>query len=90
RARTIEAVSGLVNLVMLPMWLLSGVFFSSERFPDAAQPYIRALPLTALNDALRGVMNEGKGLAAVAPQLAVLMVWGVVSFVIALKIFRWK
>ena len=90
RARTIEAVSGLVNLVMLPMWLLSGVFFSSERFPDAAQPYIHALPLTALNDALRAVMNEGKGLADVAPQIAILMIWGVVSFAIALKIFRWK
>ena len=90
RARTIEGVSGLVNFVMLPMWLLSGVFFSSERFPDAAQPYIRALPLTALNDALRGVMNEGKGVAAVAPQLAVLVIWGVVSFLVALKIFRWK
>jgi ABC-2 type transport system permease protein len=90
RARTIEAVSGLVNFVMLPMWVLSGVFFSSERFPDAAQPYIRALPLTALIDALRAVMNEGKGLMAVAPQLAVLLIWGVVSFLIALKIFRWK
>ena len=63
RARTIEAVSGLMNLVMLPMWVLSGVFFASSNFPDVMQPFIRALPLTALNDGLRAVMNEGAGLA---------------------------
>ncbi|MCM2314967.1 MAG: ABC transporter permease [Thermoanaerobaculia bacterium] len=90
RAETIEAVNGLMNLVMLPMWLLSGVFFSADRFPDAAQPFIRALPLTALNDALREVMIEGAGLLAVLPELANLTIWCIVSFVVALKIFRWK
>jgi ABC transporter DrrB family efflux protein len=90
RVNTIEGASGLANLTMMPMWLLSGVFFSAERFPDAFQPLIRALPLTALNDALRAVMNEGHGLAQIAPQLAVIAVWGVVSFALALKIFRWK
>ena len=90
RAKTLEAASGLMNLVMVPMWLLSGVFFSSERFPNAAQPFIKALPLTALNDALRGVMLEGRSLAAIGGQLAVLAVWGVVSFVLALRIFRWQ
>ena len=90
RARTIEAVSGLMNLVMLPMWVLSGVFFSYERFPDAAKPFIRALPLTALNDALRGVMNDGSTLLELTPQLAVLTVWAVVSSVVGLKIFRWQ
>jgi ABC-2 type transport system permease protein len=90
RARTIEAVSGLMNVVMMPMWLCSGVFFSYERFPDAAKPYIRALPLTALNDALRGVMTEGLSAARVAPQLAVMLAWGVVSFLVGLKIFRWQ
>jgi ABC-2 type transport system permease protein len=90
RVRTIEGVSGLANLVMMPMWLLSGVFFSTERFPDVVQPLIRALPLTALNEALRGIMNEGQGLAEVAPQLAILVAWGLVSFAVALKIFRWK
>src|SRR3989441_1472583 len=62
RARTIEAVSGLMNLVMLPMWILSGTFFSYARFPDAMQPFVKALPLTALNDALRAVMIDGTGL----------------------------
>jgi ABC transporter DrrB family efflux protein len=90
RVSTVEGASGLANLTMMPMWLLSGVFFSSERFPDAFQPIIRALPLTALNDALRAVMNEGHGLAQIAPQLGILAAWGIVSFAIALKIFRWK
>ncbi len=90
RARTLEAASGLMNLVMVPMWLLSGVFFSSERFPAAAQPFIRALPLTALNDALRAVMLEGSGLAAVSGELAIMAAWGLISFGIALWIFRWQ
>ncbi len=90
RARTLEAASGLMNLVMVPMWLLSGVFFSSERFPKAAQPVIQALPLTALNNALRGVMLEGQTLAGIAGELAIMAAWGVVSFAVALRIFRWQ
>ncbi|MFL6293039.1 MAG: ABC transporter permease [Thermoanaerobaculia bacterium] len=90
RVRTIEGASGLANLVMMPMWLLSGVFFSTERFPDVAQPLIRALPLTALNEALRGIMNEGHGLVDIAPQIGIIAAWGLVSFAVALKIFRWK
>ena len=90
RARTIEAVSGLANLIMLPMWVFSGVFFSYERFPDAAKPFIRALPLTALNDALRGVMNDGLTLAQIAPQMLVLIAYALVASVLGLKIFRWQ
>jgi len=90
RVRTIEAVSGLMNLVMLPMWVLSGVFFASTNFPDTMQPFIQWLPLTALNDALRAVINEGLSLAAVVPQMAILATWGVVSFVLSLKLFRWQ
>jgi ABC-2 type transport system permease protein len=90
RARTIEAVSGLMNVVMLPMWLLSGVFFSSAHFPAVAQPFIKALPLTALNDALRAVMLEGGGLARVSGPAAVLTAWGLGAFVVAVKIFRWR
>jgi ABC-type multidrug transport system permease subunit len=90
RAKTLEAASGLMNLVMVPMWLLSGVFFSADRFPNAAQPLIRALPLTALNDALRAVMLEGKGPAAIAVPGVILAAWGVTSFAVALKIFRWQ
>lgn len=89
RAKTLETVSGLMNLVMLPMWVLSGIFFSRERFPDFLQPVIRLLPLTALNDALRGVMLEGTGLFSLAHETIVLAVWGVVSFVVSLRFFRW-
>lgn len=90
RTRTIEGVSGLMNLVMLPMWLLSGTFFSASRFPDFAQPFIQALPLTALNDALRAVMNEGASLASNWARLAVMLVWATVSFAVALRLFRWQ
>lgn len=90
RAQTIEGVSGLMNLVMLPMWIFSGVFFSASRFPDALQPFIQALPLTAVNDALRATMLEGAGWMRLAPELAIIGCWLVVSFVIALRVFRWR
>ena len=90
RARTIEAASGLMNFTMMPMWVLSGVFFSSERFPDVVQPLIKALPLTALNDALRATMLQSAGLVQIAPQLGVLVAWALVCFPIALKLFRWR
>ncbi len=90
RATTLEAVSGLMNLVMMPMWICSGVFFSYERFPEAVKPLIRALPLTALTDALRMVMNDGFSAAALMPEILNLLVWTVVSFVVGLRIFRWS
>lgn len=90
RARTIEAVSGLMNLIMMPMWLCSGVFFSYERFPDSVKPIIRLLPLTLLNDALRAVINDAAGLTQIASKLALLAVWGFVTFMIGLKVFRWQ
>ena len=74
---------------MLPMWVVSGVFFSSAHFPAATQPFIHALPLTALNDALRAVMLDGASLAAVGGELAILAAWAAVCFAIALKMFRW-
>jgi ABC-2 type transport system permease protein len=90
RPKTIEGVSGMMNLVMLPMWLLSGTFFSYSRFPDFLQPVIKALPLTALNDAMRSVMNDGATLSSNWVAVLVLAGWGLVSFVVALKIFRWQ
>lgn len=90
RPRTIEGVSGIMNLVMVPMWVFSGIFFSTERFPAAMQPFVQALPLTALNDALRGVMLEGTGLVPLLPELGILAAWGTVSFLLALKYFRWQ
>ena len=90
RPRTIEGVSGIMNLVMVPMWILSGIFFSTERFPAGMQPFVQALPLTALNDALRGVMLEGTALLQLLPELLLLTAWGMVSFLLALKFFRWQ
>ena len=90
RPRTIEGVSGVMNLVMVPMWIFSGIFFSTERFPATMQPFVQALPLTALIDALRGVMLEGTGLGALLPEIVVLAAWGAISFALALKFFRWQ
>lgn len=90
RPTTIEGVSGLMNFIMLPMWLLSGTFFSSERFPQILQPFIQALPLTALNNLLRALMNEGASLSSNWIPIAILLAWCLISFVVALKIFRWQ
>ena len=90
RARTIEGASGLMNLAMMPMWVLSGVFFSSNNFPAVAQPFIQALPLTAAITALRATMLQGAGWSVVAPSLAIIAAWLVVSFTLALRLFRWR
>jgi ABC-2 type transport system permease protein len=90
RPRTIEGASGLMNLALVPMWVFSGVFFSSSRFPEPFQPFVQALPLTAVNDALRANMLEGATLAQVTPELAIIAAWLLGTFVIALKIFRWQ
>ena len=90
RARTIEGVSGIMNVVMMPMFICSGVFFAVTNFPEAVQPFIRVLPLTALIDALRGVMLNGHALAGIGTELGLLAGWGAVSFVVALRVFRWQ
>jgi ABC-type multidrug transport system permease subunit len=90
RTEKTETASGLMNLIMMPSYLLSGVFFSSKRFPEAAQPFIQALPLTQVNDALREVMLEGAGFVEVGWRLGVLLAWAVVCFTLALRWFRWR
>jgi ABC transporter DrrB family efflux protein len=90
RTSSIESVQGYMNLVQVPMWILSGVFFSADHFPAAMQPIIRILPLTALIDALRAIMLDGAGVIALAPMLAILAGWAVVCFAAALRIFRWR
>ena len=89
RAQKIESVSGLMNLIMMPMWIFSGVFFSYERFPAMLRPLIKALPLTALNDALRASILEGTPLIHQWARLLVMGLWGVISFLLALRWFRW-
>jgi len=90
RAKTMEAASGLMNLVMLPMWILSGVFFSATRFPAVMQPVVRALPLTAAIEAMRGNMLQGMNLGQLTSQMAILLAWLIVAFAISLRIFRWR
>jgi ABC-2 type transport system permease protein len=90
RVRTLEAASGLMNLVMMPMWICSGVFFSAERFPDAVQPVITALPLTAMVGALRANMLQGASFPQIAQQLWILTGWLIVCFTLALRLFRWR
>lgn len=90
RAENIQTASGLINLASLPMLITSGTFFSSAKFPEVIQPVVRALPLTALNDALRGIMLDGHGPRGILPQIAILAAWGVGTFVVALKLFRWR
>jgi ABC-type multidrug transport system permease subunit len=90
RAQTIETVSGLMNAVMLPMWIGSGIFFSIERFPEVVQPALMLLPLTPLIRALRSVMLEGAGLVSLGPELALIVAWGAITFGLALRCFRWN
>lgn len=90
RARTLESASGLMNVVMMPMWVLSGIFFSASNFPDVVQPFVQALPLTATIDALRGTMLQGVGWGIVLPELVILVTWMVGCFILALRLFRWR
>ncbi len=90
RVQTVEGASGLLNLVMMPMWLFSGVFFSVKNFPEVMHPFLEALPLTAVNDALRALMLDGAGFFDVLPEIGLALLWGVIPFAIALRVFRWK
>ncbi|MBI3725388.1 ABC transporter permease [bacterium] len=90
RPRNTEVAAGLMNIPMLPMIVLSGVFFSSTRFPEWLQPFIKALPLTALIDSLRRITNEGAGLEACMRELAVLLAWGLLTGALALRFFLWS
>ena len=90
RVRTIEAVSGLLNVVMVPMWIFSGVFFASSNFPDVMQPFIQALPLTALNDAFRAVINEGLPIMSQWHEIGIMGAWGTAAFALALRLFKWQ
>jgi ABC-2 type transport system permease protein len=90
RLSSTEVAGGWMNFVQLPMWLLSGSFFSYERFPEWLQLPIRLLPLTAINDALRRIYNEAAGLSSIGFELGVLGVWALLGFAVAIKTFRWQ
>lgn len=90
RVASVEVANGWLNFIMLPMWLLSGSFFSYERFPEVIHPVLQALPLTALNDGLRAITNDGASLFALWPQTLVLTAWGLLGFLLAIRWFRWQ
>lgn len=90
RVDNTEVATGWMNFIQLPMWVLSGAYFTNERFPEWMQPVIQALPLTALVDALRLTYNEGAGLGRIAPELAILAAWALVGFGISARTFRWQ
>ncbi len=90
RVRTIQGASGMLNIVMMPMWLGSGVFFSYERFPDFLHPVLRLIPLTALNDVLRALMLDGQTFPSLGAPLAILCAWGLLGFLLAVALFRWE
>jgi ABC-2 type transport system permease protein len=87
RAQTIEGYMGILNLLTIPMWILSGLFFATSRFPAGVQPFVNALPLTILNDGVRAIMLDGAG---VSSRFVLLALWGVASFAAALRLFRWQ
>jgi ABC-type multidrug transport system permease subunit len=90
RAQNTETVSGLMNLVMMPMFITSGVFFAASNFPESIQPLIRVLPLTAMCDGLRAVTIDGAGMLGVLPSLLILTAWGLPAFILGLRYFRWN
>ena len=90
RVKTSQAIGGLMNLIMLPMWIVGGVFFSSERFPEQIQPILKSLPFVALVDSIRSIMMDGASISTLGVPLLVIGLWGVACTVIALKVFRWR
>jgi ABC-2 type transport system permease protein len=90
RTENPQVIMGFINVVSFPMYLCSGVFFSSSRFPDVMRPIVRFMPLTALNDALRATMIDGASLVHVRTELAILAAWGGLSFLLAVRLFRWR
>jgi len=90
RAQNSETAGGLMNLATLPMMVLSGVFFSASLFPGWMQPLVKALPLTAVIDALRAISIDGTSVFTLGGPLLVLLVWGAATFLLALRLFRWS
>ena len=89
-AKNESVIPPLANLFTLPQFLLAGTFFSIDNFPSWLQPICRVLPLTHMNDAMRNIAFEGAHLTDCGKQLGILAIWGVVSYVGAIKVFKWE
>ena len=89
-AKNEDQAAPVANLISLPMLFLSGVFFPREAMPEFLQGITQYLPLTYVNEALRGVINDGAGMADLGPQLLGMLVWGAITFLIAVRLFKWE
>jgi ABC-2 type transport system permease protein len=84
-----EVGNGLINFIVTPMMVLSGIFFSYSNFPEWSIPVIKVFPLTMLTDAMRSIFNEGAGFQEIAIPAVILTTVGVIFFAAGLKIFKW-
>jgi len=89
-AKNEDQAAPVANLVSLPMMFLSGVFFPRDAMPDFLASVTGYMPLTYVNEALRAIVNDGAGLASLGPQLLGMGVWAVITFVLAVRLFRWE
>lgn len=89
-AKNEDQAAPVANLVSLPMMFLSGVFFPRDAMPDFLAAITQFMPLTYVNEALRAIVNEGAGLLSLGPQLLGMGVWVVITFVLAVMMFRWE
>ena len=89
-AKSDSAIPPFANLITLPQFLLAGTFFSIDNFPKWLQPFCKALPLTYLNDALRKIAFDGAGFWDVRVDILILLLWGVVIYAIASRLFKWE
>jgi ABC-2 type transport system permease protein len=89
RTAKTEIGNGLINVVVMPMMLLSGIFFSYHNFPDKLIPVLQKLPLTLVADAMRSIFIEGAGISQIIVPTLVLTIGGIITFIVGLKFFRW-
>ena len=89
-AKNESSIPPFANLITLPQFLLAGTFFSIDNFPTWMQPFCRILPLTHFNNAMRNISFEGASLLSVWPDISFLLIWIVVVYGIAFKIFKWE
>ncbi len=89
-AKNDSTIPPFANLITLPQFLIGGTFFSIDVFPKWLQPISKAMPLTHLNNALRGVAFEGQNLWDVRMEIGILLLWGVIIYAIAIKVFKWE
>jgi len=89
-AKNESVIPPFANLITLPQFLIGGTFFSTDAFPGWLKAVADIMPLKHLNDAMRNVAFEGAHLNNCLKQIGILALWGVIVYVIAIKVFRWE